>query len=109
MVNPLLAVKDIRVKYGNIEALKGISFDVFEGEIISLIGANGAGKSTTLRAVSGLLKPVTGDIVFQGQSIKGLQPHKIVQRGLLQSPEGRGIFANRRVLENLGMRAYTRL
>lgn len=105
---PLLSVKDIRVKYGNIEALKGISFDVFKGEIISLIGANGAGKSTTLRTISGLLKPVSGDIVFEERSIKGLKPHKIVQAGLLQSPEGRGIFANLTVLENLEMGAYTR-
>jgi branched-chain amino acid transport system ATP-binding protein len=108
MANLLLSVKDIRVKYGNIEALKSISFDVFEGEIISLIGANGAGKSTTLRTISGLLKPVSGEIKFQGSSIVGLKPHQIVRLGLLQSPEGRGIFANLTVLENLEMGAFTR-
>ena len=105
---PLLSVKDIHVKYGNIEALKGISFEVFKGEIISLIGANGAGKSTTLRSISGLLKPVSGEILFQDHSIKGLKPHEIVHKGILQSPEGRGIFANLTVLENLEMGAYTR-
>ena len=104
----LLSVKDIRVKYGNIEALKGVSFEVFQGEIISLIGANGAGKSTTLRTISGLLKPVSGDILFEGESIKGLKPHEIVRKRILQSPEGRGIFANLTVLENLEMGAYTR-
>jgi len=104
----LLSVRDIRVKYGNIEALKGISFEVSEGEVISLIGANGAGKSTTLRAISGLLKPVSGQIEFQGTSIAGLKPHLIVRRGVLQSPEGRGIFANLSVLENLEMGAFTR-
>lgn len=104
----MLSVKDIHVKYGNIEALKGLSFEVFEGEIISLIGANGAGKSTTLRAVSGLLKPVSGQIEFLGTSIAGLKPHLIVRQGILQSPEGRGIFANLTVLENLEMGAFTR-
>lgn len=104
----LLSVKDIRVKYGNIEALKGISFDVFPGEIISLIGANGAGKSTTLRTISGLLKPISGDVLFQDKSIKGFKPHDIVHYGILQSPEGRGIFANLTVMENLEMGAYTR-
>jgi branched-chain amino acid transport system ATP-binding protein len=106
--NPVLEVKDIRVKYGNIEALKGVSFTVGKGEIISLIGANGAGKSTTLRAVSGLLKPVSGDILFEGKSVRGIKPHEIVRMGLLQSPEGRGIFANLTVLENLEMGAFTR-
>ena len=104
----LLSVKDIRVKYGNIEALKGVSFEVFQGEIISLIGANGAGKSTTLRTISGLIKPVSGDILYEGESIKGLKPHEIVRKRILQSPEGRGIFANLTVLENLEMGAYTR-
>jgi branched-chain amino acid transport system ATP-binding protein len=104
----MLSVKDIHVKYGNIEALKGVSFEVFEGEIISLIGANGAGKSTTLRAVSGLLKPVSGKIEFLGASIAGMKPHLIVRQGILQSPEGRGIFANLSVLENLEMGAFTR-
>src|SRR5690242_9846799 len=96
---PLLSVQDIHVKYGNIEALKGISFDVMPGEIISLIGANGAGKSTTLRAISGLLHPVSGDIQFLGSSITRLKAHEVAARGLLQSPEGRGIFANLTVEE----------
>lgn len=104
----VLEVKDIRVKYGAIEALKGVSFHVKKGEIISLIGANGAGKSTTLRAISGLLKPVAGDILFEGKSIKGIKAHDIVRLGLLQAPEGRGIFANLTVMENLEMGAYTR-
>jgi branched-chain amino acid transport system ATP-binding protein len=106
--NPVLEVKNIRVKYGAIEALKGISFTVGRGEIISMIGANGAGKSTTLRSISGLLKPVSGDILFEGRSVKGIKAHEIVRLGLLQSPEGRGIFANLTVLENLEMGAYTR-
>jgi len=105
----MLSVKDIHVKYGNIEALKGVSFEVFEGEIISLIGANGAGKSTTLRAISGLLKPISGKIEFLGNSIAGMKPHLIVRQGVLQSPEGRGIFANLSVLENLEMGAFTRV
>jgi len=105
---PILSVKEIHVKYGNIEALKGISFEVFPGEIISLIGANGAGKSTTLRTVSGILKPVSGEIFFKGASIKNLRAHEIARQGILQSPEGRGIFANLTVLENLEMGAYTR-
>jgi branched-chain amino acid transport system ATP-binding protein len=105
---PLLSVKDLHVSYGNIEALKGVSFDVMPGEIISLIGANGAGKSTTLRTISALLKPTSGDIQFFGKSIKNLKAHEIVCRGLLQAPEGRGIFANLTVEENLEMGAFTR-
>lgn len=104
----LLSVNNLKIKYGNIEALRGVSFEVQEGEIISLIGANGAGKSTTLRAVSGLLKPAEGEINFAGASIGGKKPHDIVRLGLLQCPEGRGIFANLTVLENLEMGAYTR-
>ena len=107
-LQPLLAVKNIRVKYGNIEAIRGISFDVMPGEIISLIGANGAGKSTTLRAISGLLHPVSGDIEFMGKSITKMKAHEVAGLGLLQSPEGRGIFANLSVEENLEMGAYTR-
>jgi branched-chain amino acid transport system ATP-binding protein len=104
----LLSVKDIHVKYGNIEALKGVSFEVFPGEIISLIGANGAGKSTTLRTISGLLKPVTGEIKFQNETLVGMKAHEIVRKGIFQSPEGRGIFANLTVMENLEMGAFTR-
>ncbi|MBK9292871.1 MAG: ABC transporter ATP-binding protein [Oligoflexia bacterium] len=104
----MLKVDKLKVCYGNIDALKDISFEVKKGEIISLIGANGAGKSTTLRAISGLLRPKSGDIFFENKSIKALPPHEIVRLGLLQSPEGRGIFANLTVLENLEMGAYTR-
>ena len=105
---PLLVVKNLHVKYGNIEALKGISFEVFPGEIISLIGANGAGKTTTLKTLSGLLRPSEGDVLFDGKDIHELKPHEVVRLGLLHSPEGRGIFANLTVLENLEMGAYTR-
>src|SRR4051812_2622350 len=108
MSTSLLTVKNLRVKYGNIEALKGLNFEVPEGEIVSLIGCNGAGKSTTLRAISGLLKSVTGEIVFAGKTLNGVKPHEIVHLGLLHAPEGRGIFANLSVLENLEMGAYTR-
>lgn len=108
MQTPLLSLQNVRVKYGNIEALKGISVDVYPGEIISLIGANGAGKSTTLRTISGLLKPIAGDVIFQGRSIVNDQPHNIVKLGLIHAPEGRGIFANLTVLENLEMGAYAR-
>ena len=107
-MSPILQVKNLCVCYGSIDALKDISFDVQQGEIISLIGANGAGKSTTLRAISGLLKPKKGEILFDGKSIGGVKPHEIVTRGLLQAPEGRGIFANLTVMENLEMGAYTR-
>jgi len=105
---PMLEVKNLKVKYGNIEALKKIDFEVYQGEIISLIGCNGAGKSTTLRTISGLLKPVAGSIRFFNLEISKLKPHLIVERGLVQSPEGRGIFANLTVLENLEVGAYTR-
>jgi branched-chain amino acid transport system ATP-binding protein len=104
----VLDVKNLSVKYGAIEALKGLSFQVDEGEIISLIGANGAGKSTTLKTLSGLLTPTSGDIVFQGESMVGKKAHDIVRLGLIHAPEGRGIFANLTVLENLEMGAYTR-
>jgi branched-chain amino acid transport system ATP-binding protein len=104
----ILEVQNIRVKYGAIEALKEISFHVDEGEIISLIGANGAGKSTTLRTLSGLLTPISGNIVFQGESIVGRKAHDIVRLGLVHAPEGRGIFANLTVLENLEIGAFTR-
>lgn len=105
---PLLSVIDLWVSYGAIRALRGISFHVDEGEVVTLIGGNGAGKSTTLRAISGLLKPTRGQIQFDDQLIKSLLPHKIVQKGLVHVPEGRGIFANLTVEENLTMGAYTR-
>ena len=103
----LLKVEDINVFYGSIHAIKGISFSVDEGEIVTLIGANGAGKSTVLNTVSGLLRSRTGSIHFNGESISAVEPHKIVQRGLAQVPEGRRIFLQMTVQENLEMGAYT--
>jgi len=104
----MLAVKDIEVYYGLIKALHGVSFEVKQGEIVTLIGANGAGKSTSLRTVSALIKPKTGTITFQGQDITGMAPHKIVSQGLSHVPEGRKIIGDMSVLENLSMGAYTR-
>jgi branched-chain amino acid transport system ATP-binding protein len=104
----LLEVKDLDVHYGGIHALKGVSFRVDEGKIVTLIGANGAGKTTTLRAISGLLKPTRGSISFCGKPITGLPAHAIVERGLAHVPEGRGIFANLTVDENLMLGAYLR-
>lgn len=104
----MLTVSDLVVNYGGIRALHGVSLRVAQGEIVTLIGCNGAGKSTTLRTVSGLLKPVSGSIAFEGAEITRLQPHAIVQRGLAQAPEGRGIFANMSVEENIELGAYAR-
>ena len=104
----MLKVDNINVFYGAIHALKGISLEVPEGEIVTLIGANGAGKSTTLRTISGLLRPKTGQIIFEGKNIAGLQAQDIVKQGICQVPEGRRIFANMSVLENLELGAYTR-
>ena len=104
----LLEVKDLDVHYGGIHALKGVSFEVEAGKIVTLIGANGAGKTTTLRAISGLLKPTRGSVVFEGKRLVGLRPHEIVARGLSHVPEGRGIFANLTVDENLQLGAYLR-
>nr|WP_211230022.1 ABC transporter ATP-binding protein [Desulfovirgula thermocuniculi] len=104
----MLEVKDLEVYYGAIRALQGISFSVEKGEIVTLIGANGAGKSTTLRTISGLLVPRRGEIFFQGQKITRLPAHKIVRMGISHVPEGRQIFPNLTVKENLLMGAYTR-
>lgn len=104
----MLEVKDINVYYGAIHAIKGISLSVEEGEIVTLIGANGAGKSTTLRTISGLLKPKTGEINFLGKNIAGMPAHKIVREGISQVPEGRRIFAEMTVLENLELGAFIR-
>ena len=104
----MLEVKDINVYYGAIHAIKGISLAVEEGEIVTLIGANGAGKSTTLRTISGLLKPKTGAINFLGNNIAGMPAHKIVREGISQVPEGRKIFAEMTVQENLELGAFTR-
>ena len=103
----ILKVENINVYYGAIHAVKNVSLEVNEGEIVTLIGANGAGKSTVLQTISGLLHSSTGDIVFMGQSIAAVPPHKIVQRGLAQVPEGRRIFLQMTVEENLEMGAYT--
>lgn len=103
----LLKVEDINVYYGSIHAIKGVSFSVDEGEIVTLIGANGAGKSTVLNTVSGLLRSRTGSIHFNGEGISNVEPHKILQRGLAQVPEGRRIFLQMTVQENLEMGAYT--
>ena len=97
----MLRVEDINVYYGAIHAIKGISLDVPDGEIVALIGSNGAGKSTTLRTISGLMKPKTGKILYEGNDIAGVPAHKIVGMGLCQVPEGRHVFANMTVLENL--------
>jgi len=104
----LLEIRGLHVHYGAIHALHGIDLEVEEGQVVTLIGANGAGKSTTLRTISGLLRPSAGTIRFRGERIDTLAPHKIVQRGISQSPEGRGIFANLSVAENLEIGAYTR-
>jgi branched-chain amino acid transport system ATP-binding protein len=104
----LLEVKDLHVYYGAIHALQGISFNVNEGEIVTLIGANGAGKSTTLRTISGLLRPRHGNILFKGQDITVIPAEQIVRRGISQVPEGRKIFAPLTVKENLQMGAFTR-
>jgi branched-chain amino acid transport system ATP-binding protein len=104
----LLELEDVHVHYGKVEALKGISFTVEEGEIVTLIGANGAGKSTTLRTISGLRPVTTGRILFQGEDIRRVPPHKRVMLGMSQSPEGRAIFPGMSVMENLEMGAYAR-
>lgn len=104
----MLTVNDINVFYGAIHAIKGVSMEVNEGEIVTLIGANGAGKSTILRTISGLLKPKNGSIQFEGQAIAGMPAHEIVKTGISQVPEGRRIFAEMSVLENLELGAFTR-
>ena len=108
MAKTILSIQDLQVKYGGIEAVKGISFDVEEGTIVTLIGANGAGKSSTLRTIAGLVKPAAGSISFRGDNITGLGPTAIVKRGITLVPEGRRIFPNLTVLENLKMGAYIR-
>ena len=104
----LLEVRNINVYYGNIHALKDISFEVREGEIVTLIGANGAGKSTTLKTISGLMRTKTGEIVFDGRDIRTTAPNKVVSLGLAHVPEGRRVFAQMTVEENLEMGAFTR-
>lgn len=104
----ILEVKDLKVAYGGIEAVRGISFEVPEGEVVTLIGANGAGKSSTLRAIVGLEKPASGSIQFQGMELVGMGTETVVTKGITLVPEGRRVFANLTVLENLRMGAYMR-
>ncbi|MDQ1553631.1 MAG: branched-chain amino acid transport system ATP-binding protein [Microbacteriaceae bacterium] len=104
----LLELKNVSVRYGRIEAIHDMSFSVEKGEIVSLIGANGAGKSTTMKTISGLLNPSIGSIHFDGEDITGLKAHLRVQRGISQAPEGRGVFPGMTVLENLDMGAFGR-
>ena len=104
----ILEIKDLNVRFGGIRAVDGISMNVQEGKIITLIGANGAGKSTILRSVSGIVRPTSGDILLNGESIVGLSPDKIVARGVTLVPEGRRVFPNLTVLENLKIGAYLR-
>jgi branched-chain amino acid transport system ATP-binding protein len=105
-MNGILEIKNLTVGYGVINALHGISLSVPAGGIVTLIGSNGAGKTTTLKTISGLLKPRSGEIIYDGKNIAGLPPHEVVARGLSHVPEGRMIFANLSVLENLQMGAY---
>jgi branched-chain amino acid transport system ATP-binding protein len=107
-MSPILSIKHIEVAYGTIPALHGIDLDVEKGEIVTLIGANGAGKTTTLRTISGLLKPRTGTIHFNSTNITGVKPHVITAMGVSHVPEGRGIFANLTVSDNLELGAYLR-
>jgi branched-chain amino acid transport system ATP-binding protein len=106
--NKMLKIDNLEVAYGNIKAIKGISLEVNEGEIVTLIGSNGAGKSTTLRAISGILKPRSGSIIFNGERIDGIEGHDVVAKGICQSPEGRRIFPKMSVDENLDLGAFLR-
>jgi len=107
MSETLLQVKDLVVSYGNIQAIRGISFDVNKGEIVSILGANGAGKTTTLRTISGLLKAKSGQILYNGKDLTKVPAHKIVSMGVAQSPEGRQVFSTLTVEENIRLGAYT--
>jgi len=107
-VTPMLEVRDLVVAYGAIEAVKGISLQVQAGDVVTLIGGNGAGKTTTLRTLSGLLRPVTGQVLFEGERIDRVPAHEIVRRGIAHSPEGRRIFPRMTIEENLELGAYSR-
>ena len=104
----LLELSDVHVHYGQVQALRGVSLEVDDGEIVTLIGANGAGKTTTLKTISGVRPVTTGRITFEGEDITGMAPHKLVERGICQAPEGRGIFPGMSVMENLEMGTYAR-
>ena len=108
MAKTMLKVTGLKVAYGGIQAVKGVSFEVLEGELVSLIGANGAGKSTTLKAITGLQPSAAGDIEYLGKSIKGQGPWDLVKQGLIMVPEGRGVFARMTITENLQMGAFVR-
>jgi branched-chain amino acid transport system ATP-binding protein len=108
MSTPILDVKDLHVHYGGIHALRGVSLEVTEGQVVALIGANGAGKTTTLRAVSKMLKPSGGSVRFRDEDVTRLASHQLVSRGMAHAPEGRGIFLNLTVRENLELGAYLR-
>jgi len=105
---PLLEVRDLRVAYGKIEAVKGLSFSVDAGTVVALIGINGAGKTTTLRTLSGLIPPLAGEVVFRGQRIDGLAAHRVVAMGMAHAPEGRHVFPRMTVSENLDLGAFIR-
>lgn len=107
-MSPILSIQDLGISYGHIEAVKGISLELIQGQITALVGANGAGKSTTLLAISGLLKTDSGKVLFQGVDLTKLSPHKIVQKGVIQVAEGRAILTTLTVRENLELGAYTR-
>src|SRR5688572_28121322 len=104
----MLTLENISVSYGAIEALTGVNMHVEKGEVVTLIGANGAGKTTTLRTVTGLLEPTEGRVMYEGNDISAMPTHKLVSRGIAMSPDGRGVFANLSVRENLEMGAYIR-
>jgi branched-chain amino acid transport system ATP-binding protein len=104
----MLTISGLKVAYGGIQAVKGVDLEVRQGELVTLIGANGAGKTTTMKAITGLKAISGGDIVYRGQSIKGVPPHELLKRGLAMVPEGRGIFARMTILENMQMGAYLR-
>ena len=108
MANMMLKVSGLKVAYGGIQAVKGVSFEVFEGELVSLIGANGAGKTTTLKAITGIQPAAGGDIEYMGRSIRGQGPWDLVKQGLVMVPEGRGVFARMTITENLQMGAFVR-
>ena len=108
MAGTILSINGLQVRYGGIEAVKGISFDVEEGSIVTLIGANGAGKSSTLRTIAGLVKPAAGTLNFRGDNITGLDPTSIVKKGITLVPEGRRIFQQMTVEENLQLGAFLR-
>ena len=103
---PILSIKGLQVAYGGIQAVKGVDMDVYEGELVTLIGANGAGKTTTLKAITGILPYTSGDVIYQGKSIKGAKAWDLVAQGLVMVPEGRGVFARMTIVENLQMGAY---